>query len=597
MNRAATKLELFEERVEIQVENDKISRGDADELLTVVQFDNDGGDFDILRQAVLTTGNITLLNRFSGAFTVFAPTDKAFRNLAENLGGDGSTEAAAFESIVSAATDLGDGDPIPVIDTILQGHIVRGQRVQQWLTRTDYQIGDAVEFNGDIFVAEENHSSGNQFDRSRWNESRFSEFRDSPQQSLSFREVVRTDGIETFGGANVTLDGRFIRDAEPNLPDARINRGRSDIPTRNGTIHVINEVIIPVDIIDGPTITGIVAESGGEFDNDGSDFDILLNAINTVDDANTDPDVANIADVLNDPEADFTTFAPRDSAFIEFARDLGFTGSDEAEAFDVIATALTNEDGDPAPLRNVLLYHVSAGSQTRSQIVGQDSVDTLLGTTITPDGRELIDGDDDLANPNIIASRSDILAENGLVHVIDRVLIPSNLETQDTIGAIVAASGGEFDGDRSDFDILLRAVETAGLTDTLNDPNQSLTVFAPTDNAFITFARELGYNGVDELGSWNTIVDTLTTLGNGDPIPLLTDVLTYHVASGESSIATIRDRGSVTTLQGGSFLVRNRLIDADPDFENAGISDSRSDMLAENGLVHVINRVLLPIDL
>jgi len=75
----------------------------------------------------------------------------------------------------------------------------------------------------------------------------------------------------------------------------------------------------------------------------------------------------------------------------------------------------------------------------------------------------------------------------------------------------------------------LTAVVTAGLDGALADPAASLTVFAPNDRGFVRLARDLGFEGRGEEEAWLFLVDALAALGGGDPIPVLTDVLLYHV--------------------------------------------------------------------
>ncbi|MFD0980731.1 fasciclin domain-containing protein [Tropicimonas aquimaris] len=169
-----------------------------------------------------------------------------------------------------------------------------------------------------------------------------------------------------------------------------------------------------------------------------------------------------------------------------------------------------------------------------------------------------------------------------------------------TITEIVLESGapGEFDRNGDDFDILRDAVVTAGLADALADPDAELTVFAPVDSAFTGLAGALGYEGASERGAFKYIVESLTLLGGGDAIPLLTDILTYHVAAGALEAADVIDAGEVETLQGGILTLDAgttppSLIDADDGVANPGLI--ATDIMASNGVIHALDGVLLPL--
>lgn len=172
-----------------------------------------------------------------------------------------------------------------------------------------------------------------------------------------------------------------------------------------------------------------------------------------------------------------------------------------------------------------------------------------------------------------------------------------------TITGIVLESGdpGELDQNSDDFDILREAVLTAGLGDALNNPSDMLTLFAPRDSAFIGLARELGYTGTDEAGSLGFIVKALTLLGGGDPVPLLTQILTYHVVGDAFTLEQVQGLGTgaaIPTLQGGTLELNldsmpPSLGDADDGIIDPGLV--AFDTLASNGVIHELNGVLLPV--
>lgn len=125
------------------------------------------------------------------------------------------------------------------------------------------------------------------------------------------------------------------------------------------------------------------------------------------------------------------------------------------------------------------------------------------------------------------------------------------------------------------FSILVEAVNAAGLTDTLAGPGP-LTVFAPTNQAFAALLTELG-------------VSKDALLANK---PLLTQVLTYHVLSGRVLKADVPVGSPITTVQGQTFTVDATLTITDQRGRRAAIT--ATDLPASNGVVHVIDKVILP---
>lgn len=179
------------------------------------------------------------------------------------------------------------------------------------------------------------------------------------------------------------------------------------------------------------------------------------------------------------------------------------------------------------------------------------------------------------------------------------LLFPATATAQRlTLTQIVAASGGQFDNDSRDYDMLLNAVQAVpGIADALNNCEDSLTLFAPNDLAFVRLARDLGYAGTDEEGAFGAIVAALTRIGNGDPIPVLRTVLLYHVAPSDLNPLQVLFAREIPTLQGGVirpffFVLR----DNDPDFRDPFLTWPIN-VRACNGRLHSIDRVLIPVNL
>ncbi|MEM7210480.1 MAG: fasciclin domain-containing protein [Pseudomonadota bacterium] len=321
------------------------------------------------------------------------------------------------------------------------------------------------------------------------------------------------------------------------------------------------------------------------------DFNILVQALTT----------ANLVQTIQESN-DITVFAPTDAAFTTLAVDLGFTGdqTDETAVFNFIAGALAGLDpnGDPIPLlTTILTYHVSGSVLDSTAVTNAAFVPTLAGAgfDITPNVPVLVDLEPDIINPSLVLDAIDIAADNGIIHTIDRVLLPIDIPGNDvpSITGLVAASGDGPDQDNTDFDLLLAAVQTAGLADTLDTPGLDATVFAPNDAAFIALANDLGFTGTDEAGALTAIVDALTAFGSGNPKTLLTAILTYHVSPGAAQLSQVAGLTEVATLQGGSIGIDGTtLVDAEPDIADPTLI--ATDIQTSNGIVHVIDRVLIP---
>jgi uncharacterized surface protein with fasciclin (FAS1) repeats len=196
-----------------------------------------------------------------------------------------------------------------------------------------------------------------------------------------------------------------------------------------------------------------------------------------------------------------------------------------------------------------------------------------------------VDGGSVKVNEATVVS-ADLLADNGIVHVIDSVLLPPGLELASagkTTTTVQEASNTVADivaGDEN-FSTLLAALEAAGLTDAVADPNATLTVFAPTNEAFEAAFEALGITPEELLGD----------------VENLTAILTYHVLGQMVTSGDIAAAGAeeipVVTLNGAELVV---VVgdDGSVGFKDQSAAVVQADVEADNGVIHVIDAVLLP---
>ena len=324
--------------------------------------------------------------------------------------------------------------------------------------------------------------------------------------------------IETLVGEDVTVsitaDGVFINDAQVTV---------ADIAADNGVVHVIDAVLLP-PAPPTNTVVDIIVNS--------EDHTLLEAAVGA----------AGLVDALS-AEGPFTVFAPTDDAFTALTEALDVT-VDELLAYPLL----------PA----VLQYHVVGAEAYSTDLTDGQEIETLLGedvtVSITADGVFI-------NNAQVIVA--DLAADNGVVHVIDAVLMPE-LEEETTVVDIIVES--------EDHTLLEAAVGAAGLVDALSGEGP-FTVFAPTDAAIVALTEALEITADDLLA-----------------LPNLADILQYHVVGAEAFAADLTDGQLIETLQGSNVTVS---ITADGVF----INDAQvtvADLEADNGVVHVINAVLLP---
>lgn len=161
-----------------------------------------------------------------------------------------------------------------------------------------------------------------------------------------------------------------------------------------------------------------------------------------------------------------------------------------------------------------------------------------------------------------------------------------NLLLASAAGVLLTACGGSDDEHAvptivataqatPDLSILVEAVVAAGLVDALNAPGP-LTVFAPTNDAFVSLLAELGVTKEALLADKT----------------LLTAVLTYHVVAGRILKDDVPLNTPIATLQGASFQVGSDLRITDGRGRSAAIVTT--DIACSNGVVHIIDKVILP---
>ena len=245
----------------------------------------------------------------------------------------------------------------------------------------------------------------------------------------------------------------------------------------------------------------------------------------------------------------FTVFAPTNDAFAALLTELGVTKA------QLLA--------DKALLTSVLTYHVLPARVQRAQVPAGKAITTVQGGVFKIDavGAALVVTDG--RNRQATITATDVPASNGVIHVIDKVLLPADKTIVQTAQALPG------------FGTLVQAVVAAGLANALSAPGP-LTVFAPTDAAFADLLAELGVTEQQLLA--NTA--------------LLTQVLTYHVVPGRVLKADVPVATPIATLQGDTFSVSNALVITDQRARNANIA--ATDVLASNGVIHVIDKVILP---
>ncbi len=250
---------------------------------------------------------------------------------------------------------------------------------------------------------------------------------------------------------------------------------------------------------------------------------------------------ANLVETLQG-KGPFTVFAPTDKAFSKLPEG-------------TVANLLKPENRDK--LQAVLTYHVLSGSVNLGAALSAKQAKTIQGSDV----KIGFNGGNVLVNDAMILD-ANIKCSNGIIHVIDSVILPP--KSSNDIVSVAKKAGS--------FKTLLAAVEAAGLGDALSG-DDPVTVFAPTDAAFAALPKGT--------------VETLLKPENRDK---LIAILTLHAVSGKVSAGDALNAKKAKALSGGML----EFGITDGVFKVNGATIVKTDIICDNGVIHVIDAVMLP---
>jgi transforming growth factor-beta-induced protein len=266
------------------------------------------------------------------------------------------------------------------------------------------------------------------------------------------------------------------------------------------------------------------------------EFSILVTALDT-------------ADLVTALQADgpFTVFAPTDEAFANLLTNLDIT------AEELLAHPQLSE---------VLLYHVVAGKVMSTDLTDGMTAETLQGEELTFDLQNGVK-----VNMSSVTS-ADVEATNGVIHVIDQVLVPESFVLNPIDKDVVDIALGN-----EDFSMLVSLLGQANLVEALQGDGP-FTVFAPTNAAFEQLLMDLDITAAELMAQ-----------------PDLAKVLLYHVVPAKVMSTDLVNGMMAATLNGEELRI---------DLSNGVmINESQvvlADLEATNGVVHVIDKILVPSD-
>lgn len=252
---------------------------------------------------------------------------------------------------------------------------------------------------------------------------------------------------------------------------------------------------------------------------------------------------ANLAETL-DQEGSYTVFAPTNEAFMNFLDDNGFESLDDVPV---------------ATLTQVLLNHVVSGTNLSSGLTTGYVKTLATGSASSTNTLSMFINNASGVRLNGVSSvtSADIIADNGVIHVVDAVIGLPTIVTHATANP--------------NFSTLATLLTEQELVGTLNGTASSpFTVFAPLNSAFDTATLNL-YGGLNSTQK--------------------TAVLTYHVVPGANVLSNAIPSGPITTFETGTFTISGTVI---TDEQSRATNIVATDVQASNGVIHAVNQVLLP---
>lgn len=317
--------------------------------------------------------------------------------------------------------------------------------------------------------------------------------------------------------------------------------------------------------------------------------------------------VKDLLPVLTDQSAVVTAFVPTNEAFVALAGTLGYNGppEDEEAAWGAVVAALTRLGaGNPLPLlRTILKYHFLAGGAQPvrvEELAGTGPVETREGGTLSVRADlSVADRAPDVADATVI--EANVEAANGVAHLVDRVLLPTAVGASLVLPPPESVTLVQLASVTPELSLMIRALNTTGLLQLIANPAGNVTVLPPSNSAWVVLAETLGYtscggcDGGDDDPAYEYLVGALAKLGGGDPLPMLTSILSFHLLPRRAVAAEIVAAGPLVTLRGSQLAITPdlKVVDLAPGVPNGLIVEAN--VATSNGVAHLVNRVLLPV--